>query len=332
MLKNGRLDIVATCMLLAGSSFSLWAQQLPATAPTGIIAAAGADAAVPLVAPSDRRPNPPRVKCAGDELTIEADNSLLSSVLDAVHACIGAKIAMPEGAVDGPVFFQLGPGRTRDVLNSFLSETDMDFVVLLSSTAPEKVVSVELIARTLDVRGANAPIVAANGPMTPARLAWMAARSLGRGLPPSEELTVGQPSNDRGAAGSASADHADASPAVSTSPAPETRQVASALDASTSTMAAAVEANPVTSTAASDASGLMNTGASDNTASGGRESITATAESPAAAALAESGAVAPADLELKHKITDMQQLFEQRKKMNSAPATTSDSNAAPSPR
>jgi hypothetical protein len=287
MPKNGRLEIVAAGMLLACSPFSLRAQQLPATAPAGVIAAEGVDAVAALVPPPTRHPNPPHVSCPGDQLTIKADYSLLSSVLDAVHACIGVNIVLPEGFVDGPVFFELGPGRTREVLNSLLNASDLDFVILLSPTAPEKVVTVELMARSTGLRDANAPGAATSGPMTPARLAWLAARNLGRGVPPAEGSTVEPLSNDVGAAGSASADHAEASPAVSTSP-PETRPAAAAADA-----------------------------------------VTTTAETPTAAAPTDPNAVTPADQELQQKITNMQQLFEQRRKLNSTPATTPDSNAAP---
>jgi hypothetical protein len=305
MSKNGRLEIVAAGMLLACSALSLRAQQLPATAPTGAVAAAGADAAVALVPPPPRHPNPPHVTCPGDQLTIKADYSLFSSVLDAVHACIGVNIALPEGFVDGPVFFELGPGRTREVLNSLLNGSDLDFVILLSPSAPEKVVTVELMARSTGLRDANAPPTP-SGPMTPARLAWLAARNLGRGVPPAEAATVEPVSNDIGAAGSTSADAADASPPASTSP-PETRPAAAAADAGAS----------------------INPAASDNTAASGRDAITTTAETPTAAAPTDPTGVTPADQELQQKITNMQQLFEQRRKLNSTPATTPDSNAAP---
>jgi predicted kinase len=305
MPKNGRLEIAAAGMLLACSPFSLRAQQLPATAPTGVIAAEGVDAVAALVPPPTRHPNPPHVSCPGDQLTIKADYSLLSSVLDAVHACIGVNIALPEGFVDGPVFFELGPGRTREVLNSLLNASDLDFVILLSPTAPEKVVTVELMARSTGLRDANAPGAATSGPMTPARLAWLAARNLGRGVPPAEGSTVEPLSNDVGAAGSASADHAEASPAVSTSP-PETRPAA----------------------ADADADAASNPTASDNTAASSRDAVTTTAETPTAAAPTDPNAVTPADQELQQKITNMQQLFEQRRKLNSTPATTPDSNAA----
>ncbi len=187
MAKNSRLELIAAGMLLACSSFSVRAQQLPTTAPTGAIDAEGTAAA--LVPPPDRHLNTPHVSCPGDQLTIKADNSLLSSVLDAVHACIGVKIALPEGAVDGPVFFELGPGRTRDVLDSLLNASDVDFVILLSPTAPRRSPPSNSQYRTTGLGGGNAQGVTTNGPMTPARLAWLAARNLGRGAPPAQRLS-----------------------------------------------------------------------------------------------------------------------------------------------
>ena len=136
MPKTGYLEIVAAGMLLASSPF-LRTQQLPVTAPTGDVATEGADTAAAVVLPAPRHPKPPHVSCSGDQLTVKADYSLLSSVLDAVHACLGVKIALPEGFVDGPVFFEFGPGRTREVLNSLLNASDLNFVILLSPTAPE---------------------------------------------------------------------------------------------------------------------------------------------------------------------------------------------------
>jgi hypothetical protein len=306
MPKNGRLEIVAAGMMLACSPFSLRAQQLPATAPTGAIAAEGTDAAAALVPPPPRHPNPPHVSCPGDQLTIRAEYSLLSSVLDAVHACIGVNIALPEGFVDGPVFFELGPGRTREVLNSLLNASDLDFVILLSPSAPEKVVTVELMARSTGLRDANAPPTP-SGPMTPARLAWLAARDLGRGVPPAEGATVEPLSTDTGPAGSSSADHANPSPPASTPLPTETRPAVAAAEAGAS----------------------INTATSDNTAASLPGAVTTTAETPTAAAPTDPTGATPADQELQQKITNMQQLFDQRRKLNSTPAATPDSNASP---
>jgi hypothetical protein len=319
MSKNGRLEIVAAGMLLAYSPFSPRAQQLPATAPTRGIAAEGADAATAVVLPPPRNPKPPHVSCLGDQLTIKADYSLLSSVLDAVHACIGVNIALPEGFVDGPVFFELGPGRTREVLNSLLNASDLDFVILLSPSAPEKVVTVELMARSTGLRDANTPPTP-SGAMTPGRLAWLAARNLGRGVPPAEGSTVEPVSNDSVTASDASADHAEQSPPASTSPPPETRPGAAAVDAGVST-------NP----SASDTAGSINTPASDNATASSSGAVTTTAETPTAAAPTDPTAVTPADQQFQQKITDMQQLFEQRRRLNSTPAATTDSNAVPAP-
>jgi hypothetical protein len=318
MSKNGRLEIVAAGILLASSSF-LCAQQLPAAAPSGDVATEGADAAAAVVLPPPRHPKPPHVSCPGDQLTIKADYSLLSSVLDAVHACLGVKIALPDGFVDGPVFFEFGPGKTREVLNSLLNASDLNFVILLSPTVPEKVVTVELMARSTGLRDTNAPPIP-SGAMTPARLAWLAARNLGRGVPPADGAAVEPASNDSVTAADTSADHADASQPANTSAPPESRPITAAADTSASP-------NP----SASDASGSISTAASDNIAAGSTGTVTATAETPSTAAPADPSAVTPADQQFQQKITDMQQLFEQRKRLNATPAATSDSNAPPAP-
>jgi hypothetical protein len=85
-----------------------------------------------------RPANPPRISYAGGQLTVVADNSQLSDILRAVGRTTGARL---EGSAPDSerVFGQFGPGTTRDVLNSLLTGSRYDYVLLGSLDAPGSV-------------------------------------------------------------------------------------------------------------------------------------------------------------------------------------------------
>ena len=84
---------------------------------------------------ASRPANPPRISYAGGQLTVIADNSQLSDILHAVGRTTGAHL---EGSPPDSerVFGQFGPGSTRDVLNSLLTGSRYDYVLLGSLDAP----------------------------------------------------------------------------------------------------------------------------------------------------------------------------------------------------
>jgi len=55
----------------------------------------GASATAARHLPADMPPNPPKVTCDGDKLTISAQNSPLGAELNAIRACTGAQIDVP---------------------------------------------------------------------------------------------------------------------------------------------------------------------------------------------------------------------------------------------
>lgn len=94
-------------------------------------------ASTPLGA-AQRPANPPRISYAGGQLTVVADNSQLSDILRAVGHTTGARL---EGSAPDAerVFGQFGPGTARDVLNSLLTGSRYDYVLLGSLDAPGSV-------------------------------------------------------------------------------------------------------------------------------------------------------------------------------------------------
>jgi hypothetical protein len=127
--------------------------------------------------------------------------------------------------------------------------------------------------------------VQANDQMSPARLAWMAARNVGRGMPPQD--TGSAPASDQAHAGSPQDDGTAA-------PKEATASVASTV-------------------APADSSGATSSGE-------------VAAAKPASA---DANQATSTDSGLQNQITDMQRLFEERKKLNQSPSDPKIGNSAP---
>ena len=74
-------------------------------------------------------PNPPRISYMGGLLTVAAENSTLSDILKAVGNVTHASLEGTQPAAER-VFGQFGPGAPRQVLNSLLSGTRYDFILV----------------------------------------------------------------------------------------------------------------------------------------------------------------------------------------------------------
>ena len=111
---------------------------------------------------------PPKITYEGGQLTVVAENALLSDVMNALHAVLGADIDLPSGASSERVWARLGPGPARKVLSDLLSGTDLNFVIQGSATDADGIRSVLLTPHTDSTPGASGP-----GPVadTPARMA-----------------------------------------------------------------------------------------------------------------------------------------------------------------
>jgi len=170
-------------LLVALSALASTAQAAPATI-NGASPEAGSVSALahsPAVAEM-APPKAPKVTCVGDQLTISADNSTLGGVLAAVHTCTGVKVDIPDGAAGSRVFEELGPGPARQVLESLLSGTDFNYVIGSSDADPQKVETVLLMMRTTDDAPASE---AGDRTMTPVRRAWLQAQRNRRSSAPS---------------------------------------------------------------------------------------------------------------------------------------------------
>ena len=108
-----------------------------------------------LIPPEQVRSGEPQVSFDGKQLTIIANNSTLSDILDAVRASTGAEIDVPAGASGQHLAeVRLGPGPAREVLASLLSWTDFGYIIQASDTNPLGIQSVILVARSKTPTGA----------------------------------------------------------------------------------------------------------------------------------------------------------------------------------
>lgn len=105
--------------------------------------------------------NPPRIGFADGQLRVDANNSSLDDILNAVGRLTGAHIE--GGHSDGErVFGQFGPGTTREVLNSLLSGSHYDYILVGAIDDPGNVERVMLTPH-------GSPEGAANASTQPAR-------------------------------------------------------------------------------------------------------------------------------------------------------------------
>ena len=106
---------------------------------------------------------PPVVAGDGKQLTIDAENSTLASVLNAVRERTGASIEIPGTAARERVFVHLGPGPARDIISSLLYGTSFDYILEAAEDDPDTLRSVVLTARGLG-DGSNDVVAGATVP------------------------------------------------------------------------------------------------------------------------------------------------------------------------
>ena len=86
----------------------------------------------------------PKVSYQDGQLTIIAENVLLSDILSALHTVMGAEIDLPASASGERIWVRLGPGPARKVVSELLSGTDLNFVIQGSTTDADGIQSVML--------------------------------------------------------------------------------------------------------------------------------------------------------------------------------------------
>jgi len=104
------------------------------------------DSEVAASTPPPEKPatHSPKVTYQDGQLTIVAENSLLSDILSALHTAMGAEIDLPPSASSERIWVRLGPGPARKVVSELLSGTDLNFVIQGSTTDVDGIQSVLL--------------------------------------------------------------------------------------------------------------------------------------------------------------------------------------------
>src|SRR5579863_9481321 len=211
--------ILMMALSLAAGAVVCGAQQ-PATAtvPTSPSPEATATEPAPdaAVTPPPEAPvAPPKVVCAGNELTISANNSTLSSVLAEVHRCMGTRIDVPDAAGAKRIFDKIGPGPASQVLDLLLSNTGYNYIIGASAANEEKIDSIVLLARTGDAA-------------TPAVVEDSRAGSLSRrAFSQMHQASIPHPMTDADAAAAAELNAAgEATPTPAPTPAPAPAEAA----------------------------------------------------------------------------------------------------------
>src|SRR5262249_28535035 len=92
------------------------------------------------------------------QLTVVADNSMMIDVLNGIRSATGIRMEGLSGGNDR-VFGQFGPGSPRVVIDSLLTGSHYDFIILSSLETPDKVQRL-----ILSPRGSNPNSMATTGP------------------------------------------------------------------------------------------------------------------------------------------------------------------------
>ncbi|HTD21302.1 MAG TPA: hypothetical protein VK738_01525 [Terriglobales bacterium] len=96
-------------------------------------------------------PSPPRISYVNGELTVVANNSTLSDVLNAIQSATGAKIEGVTPASTDRVFGQFGPDSPRTVCSTLLTGSGYDFVIMESADNRGSLQQIILTARSTEL-------------------------------------------------------------------------------------------------------------------------------------------------------------------------------------
>lgn len=288
--------LIACGLLVVLGSPSSRAQNISNLASGGAGDAVRKAAAQPPAPPAENPPAAPKVTCDGDQLKISANNATLGSVLAAVHTCIGVQIDIPAGTGGGRTFEELGPGPERQVLEALLSGTDLNYVIGSSDANPGKVETVLLMERT-NSKEQGVDASTQDRPLTPGRRTWMeAVKNAKRSATSSDEISQpAEESSDSTAVDDTAA--APPAPPVDNANANATQPAAGDIPPATPDAAPASVASPL---------GALSPAG------------------PLGSELPPSVGLATDSKSTDERITDMQQMFQQRRQLSQgqAPATT----------
>ncbi len=147
-LCQPRFAVLALLGIL-GVTLPAAAQQPAAPGPAKPAPSAPADAAPPTATTPEQMPaQPPQVTYRDGQLSIVAQNSRLSDILNAVRSRTGATLDMPPETAQERVAMQLGPAPAAEVLSDLLDGSRFDYVILGSPQDPSAVVTLILTRRS----------------------------------------------------------------------------------------------------------------------------------------------------------------------------------------
>jgi hypothetical protein len=107
--------------------------------------------------------NPPRISYANGELTVVADNSSLTDIMSGIERATGAHLEGTQPDTER-VFGQFGPASPRDVLDSLLSGSRYDFILVGAIDDPGGVKTIMLSPHGSSSAGGS---MAQNQPVQP---------------------------------------------------------------------------------------------------------------------------------------------------------------------
>ncbi len=144
-LCQPRFAVLALLGIL-GVTLPAVAQQPAAPLPAKPAAIAAAPS--PVTSPEDMPAQPPQVTYRDGQLSIVAQNSRLSDILNAVRSRTGASLDMPPETAQERVAMQLGPAPAAQVLSDLLDGSRFDYVILGSPRDPSALVTLILTRRS----------------------------------------------------------------------------------------------------------------------------------------------------------------------------------------
>jgi hypothetical protein len=100
--------------------------------------------------------NPPKISYTDGQLTVSANNCSLPEILNRVVRMTGAQLEGSHPPESDRVFGQFGPGTPRDVLNSLLTGSRYDYILVSALDDPGKVRQVMLTPHGTSMQNAAA--------------------------------------------------------------------------------------------------------------------------------------------------------------------------------
>jgi hypothetical protein len=181
--------------------------------------------------PVDMPAVPPQVSFVKGQLLIEAKNSTLNDILDAVHKATGASIDISSGDTSERVVGRIGPGPARDVLTDLLNGSKFNYVMLSPAGDASALDKVILTPKTFSLASASSSggsmpsmpsMPAPNGPVfTPAPVGTTPNRALLQQLQPQVMPVGSQPPTAEEDNAADNADDQDQNAAGTVQPTPE---------------------------------------------------------------------------------------------------------------